>query len=99
MGVGAAVVDAHHHRPAGLLVHDPDLGAEGQGPVGGGHVVGVEGFAARGPAALEAGSVPGSAAALDDFPRGCAGSAEAAGEKKAADPEMNRLARASVTLR
>ena len=43
MSVRAAVIDAHHHRLAGPLIGDPDLGAERQGLVRGGQGVGVEG--------------------------------------------------------
>ena len=65
MGVGAPVVDAHHHRSTGALVHDAHPGAEGQGAVGGRKGVGVEGLAACGLPSVKAGAVPGGPVALN----------------------------------
>src|SRR3954467_14775982 len=56
MSVRAAVIDAHHHRLARLLVRDPDLGAERQSLVGGGQVVGVEALAVGRLLAVKAGA-------------------------------------------
>src|SRR4051812_44769099 len=59
MGIRAPVVDPHHHRLARLLVRDPDLGAERQGLVGGGQIVGVEPLPVSRLLAVKAGAVPG----------------------------------------
>src|SRR5215211_3719629 len=65
MSVRTPVVDAHHHRLARALVGDLDLGAEGQGLVGGSQVVGVEPLAIGRHLAVKAGAVPGGCAGLD----------------------------------
>src|SRR5205823_6316222 len=65
MGVWATVVDPHHHRLACALVRDPDLGAERQGLVGRGQVVGVQALAVGGLLAVKAGAVPRGRAGPD----------------------------------
>src|SRR3712207_6900708 len=54
VGVGTAVIDAHHDRAAGALIHDPDLRPERKGPVCRGQGIGVESLTARGAPSMEA---------------------------------------------
>lgn len=57
--VGAAVVDAHHHRVAVVEVRHPGVARQRQGGVGGGDRVAVEHLAVGGHAAVEGRAVPG----------------------------------------
>ncbi len=61
-GIGAAVIDAHHDRTAGALVHDPDPCAERKGPVRRRQGIGVEAFTARSASPVEAWTVLGGPA-------------------------------------
>src|SRR5690606_35923006 len=62
LGIGAAVVDAYHHRPAVLQIGDLHLGTERQAAVGSSQLVLVEDLAAGGLATMETGAVPGGLA-------------------------------------
>ena len=66
----AAIVDGHLDLAAGALVGDHELGAEGEGAMRRGHGVFVEDFSRGGLLPVEAGTVPGGAAALGI---GCSG--------------------------
>src|SRR5215207_5781873 len=66
----SAVVDAHHHRAPGALVHDPHPRAEGQRAMSRRHGVRVETLAIGGLAAVEACSIPRGGAALDPLAGG-----------------------------
>lgn len=69
---GAAIVDAHDDGAAvrGL---DPHARPEGKAAMGGGQVAGVEALAARGPAAVEARTVPGRKARAGRMASGSGG--------------------------
>src|SRR5215207_6739767 len=89
--IRAAVVDAHHHRLARPLVGDPDLGAEGQGLVRGGQVVGVEPLAIGSLLAVKAGAVPGGCAGLDRLSLfSCSRGGQRAAKEKGSDGQGGR---------
>jgi hypothetical protein len=78
---GAAVIDGDDDRAPVAQVGDLDAGAEGQGAMGGGHGVHVEGMAAGGEVPLEHGAVPTGEATLDTSEDGGTGSSADEGRR------------------
>ena len=70
-----------------------------EGAVGGGQIIRAEGFAARCLASMKARAVPGGATALNDLSGGAGRFSLRMEAEMKAEPAMNKLASASVTLR